>query len=224
MRQLYLFALLAWLAVACDQAKPAPASSAPADVIAQSELVTPPFALEGEAEGLLLVWYDGEGAAHTAASRAEIPTEQRDKVRVDALTLAPEQRLDPAYMFVADLRVPGPDGHYAVRKVAREAFEAALTSATGGAAARGEGGEGGADIVLYGASWCGACKQAKQFFAEKGVPFIEKDIEKEPSARTEMLAKAKEQGVRAGGIPMIDVRGQLVGGFDPARLERLLGN
>lgn len=221
MRQLYLFALLAWLAVACDQAKTAPAPSAPADVLARSELVTPPFALRGEAEGLLLVWYDAEGAAHTAASRAEIPVEQRDKVRVDALTLAPEQRLDPAHMFVADLRAPGADGSYVVRKVAREAFEAALASASGEVAARGEA---TADVVLYGASWCGACKQAKQFLAEKGVPFIEKDIEKEPSARTEMLAKAKEQGVRAGGIPMIDVRGQLVGGFDPARLERLLAN
>jgi hypothetical protein len=39
-----------------------------------------------------------------------------------------------------------------------------------------------------------------------------------------MLAKARDQGVNASGIPVIDVRGRLVGGFNPARIEQLLTN
>ncbi|HEY6878323.1 MAG TPA: glutaredoxin domain-containing protein, partial [Polyangiales bacterium] len=78
------------------------------------------------------------------------------------------------------------------------------------------------DVIIYGASWCGACKQARAFFEHKGVPFVEKDIEKEPGARGEMMAKAKAQGVNTSGIPVIDVKGTLVGGFNAARIDQLL--
>jgi len=78
------------------------------------------------------------------------------------------------------------------------------------------------DVIIYGASWCGACKQAARFLSQKGVPFVEKDIEKEPGARSEMLSKAKAQGVSTNGIPVIDVHGKLLPGFDPRAVERLL--
>ena len=102
---------------------PSPGSSSPAETlhraaarqqpaqpvagaVAQGEAVKPPFAVEGEADGLLLVWYDEQGAAHPASNRGEIPESHRASVRVDALELAPEQRLDPAFVYVADLRAP----------------------------------------------------------------------------------------------------------------------
>jgi len=222
MTKLYLLALFAALSLACGNPIPEQAAKPrPADVVARSELVTPPFELRGEAEGLLLVWYDARGEVHTASRRSEVPAEHRASVRVDALELAPEKRLDSAFVFVADLREPARDGQYAVRKVARLSFEAALAS-VGSEPSKGDPSH--ADVIVYGASWCGACQQAKQYFTQKGVPFVEKDIEKEPSARSEMLAKAKDQGVNASGIPVIDVRGRLVGGFNPARIEQLLTN
>ena len=222
MKTTYLFAFALSLSVACgNPAADRNEKPLPTEVVARSELVDPPFAVRGEAEGLMLVWYDARGEAHTAAKRSEIPEEQRANVRVDALELAPEQRLDPDYVYVADLRAPVKGGAYAVHKVARATFESALASA-------GQQGEtkaaGKADVILYGASWCGACKQARQYFTRKGVPFVEKDIEKEPGARSEMLAKARDQGVNASGIPVIDVRGRLVGGFNAARIEQLLTN
>jgi glutaredoxin len=189
---------------------------------ALGELVTPPFAVQGKAEGLLLVWYDEQGAAHPASQRSEVPEEHRASVRVDALELAPEQRLDPAFVYVADLRTPGEGGSYPVRRLARDAFETTLVRAGQPAAGPSSGQQASSDVIIYGASWCGACKQAAQFFTQKGVPFIEKDIEKEPGARGEMMAKAKAQGVRTGGIPVIDVRGTLLGGFNAQRIEQLL--
>ena len=222
MRKTYWFASALCLWLACGNPTREPAAKAkPAEVVARAELTTPPFEVRGEAEGLLLVWYDAKGEAHTASTRAEIPEENRAQVRVDALEIAPDKRLDADHVFVADLRTAADDGRYPVRKVPRAALEAALASAAGESALTAAK---SADVILYGASWCGACKQAKQYLARKGVPFIEKDIEREPSARTEMLAKAKEQGVNASGIPVIDVRGRLMGGFNPARLEQLLTN
>ncbi len=205
-------------ALACGN--PEPGSSAAKAIAEKSsafgEVVRPPFDVTGDADGLLLVWYDERGDAHPADKRSEVPEANRERVRVDALELAPDQRLDPAFVYVADLRAPAQDGRYAVRKVERDKLEASLARPEQAAASASN------DVIIYGASWCGACKQARQFFEHKGVPFIEKDIEKEPGARGEMMAKAKAQGVNTGGIPVIDVKGTLIGGFNAARIDQLL--
>jgi glutaredoxin len=205
---------------------PVPASAPPAkggsDPLAGISAVTPPFHVQGEAEGLLLVWYDGEGAAHTAHARTEVPAASRARVRVDSLELAPDQRLDPAFMYVADLRKARTDGSYEVRKVAREAFESFISKPAAQPEHAAVASE--SDVIIYGASWCGACKQAKRFFQNKGVAFIEKDIEKEPGARSEMMEKARAQGVSTQGIPVLDVRGKMMGGFDANAVERLLAS
>jgi glutaredoxin len=212
--------LLTCWALACGNPAPGSSPAAPADPVAQAAPTAPPFAVRGDAEGLLLVWYDEAGAAHAAGRRSEVPEASRARVRVDSLELAPEQRLDPAFVYVADLRQAGTDGSYQVRKVQRDAFEASMLKAP--AADNSAAVAHSDDVIIYGASWCGACKQAARYFSQKGVPFIEKDIEKEPAARGEMMRKAKAQGVSTSGIPVIDVRGTLLGGFDPGRVERLL--
>lgn len=212
------------LLVACGNpvpARPAGEKAAAADPLAQAVAATPPFAVSGEAEGLLLVWYDDSGGAHAAARRSDVPEANRGRVRVDSLEIAPEQRLDPAYVYVADLRQARADGSYQVRKVQRDAFESAMAKAPAPTPS-GDGASASSDVIIYGASWCGACKQAARYFSQKGVPFVEKDIEKEPAARGEMLKKAKAQGVSTSGIPVIDVRGTLLGGFDPRKVERAL--
>jgi glutaredoxin len=221
MKTFLFFALL--FALACGNPSPpsTKATQVAADPLAQAPRVTPPFAVAGEAEGLLLVWYDAEGAAHAAHARAEVPEASRARVRVDSLEVAPDQRLDPAFMYVADLQKPRPDGSYEVRKVAREAFESFISKP---APAESAAVASASDVIIYGASWCGACKQAKRFFRDKGVAFIEKDIEKEPGARSEMLEKARAQGVSTQGIPVIDVRGKLLPGFDANAVERLLAS
>jgi hypothetical protein len=89
-----------------------PAGQAPADPLARAEPATPPFAVGAEAEGLLLVWYDDSGGAHAAARRSDVPEASRARVRVDSLEIPPEQRLDPAYVYVADLRKARADGSY----------------------------------------------------------------------------------------------------------------
>jgi len=66
-----------------------------------------------------------------------------------------------------------------------------------------------AKVVLYTTDWCGYCKQTKRFLDQKGIPFKEFDIEKNAEAR-----KAYE-ALGGRGIPLIDVNGTLIRGFDP---------
>ena len=66
-----------------------------------------------------------------------------------------------------------------------------------------------ANVVLYATDWCGYCKQTKRFLDSKGIPFKEFDIEKDAEARKTYEA------LGGRGIPLIDVNGTLIRGFDP---------
>jgi glutaredoxin len=78
-------------------------------------------------------------------------------------------------------------------------------------------------VTLYGTSWCGACRSARQYLTEKKIPFADKDIERDPAALRELKEKGAKLGVRTDRVPVLDVRGRLLLGFDRARIEALLG-
>lgn len=190
----------------------------------EGEEVKPPFAVQGEAEGLLLVWFDEQGP-HIATKRSEIPEAHRQRVRVDSNRVSPEQRLDPEFVYVADLSKAGKDSRYTVRKLPRAQFEAWIDAAQSGSeeAQATEGIDGdGADVVLYRTSWCGACKAAEAFLRSKGVAFTAKDIERDPAARSQMQQKCQAAGRRCDGVPVIDFAGNILTGFSEAQLELLI--
>ena len=72
-------------------------------------------------------------------------------------------------------------------------------------------------IRLYSAPLCYACRQAKEFLETRGLPYLEVDISKNAQAARELMGKT---GARR--VPVIEVSGQVVLGFDRARLTRLL--
>ena len=213
-------ALLAATLVACGN--PVPSSPSPSAGGARTaeqtqspgEVVKPPFDVRGDLEGLLLVWLDEEGL-HTAQRRSEIPEEHRAMVRVDSLRLPPDKRLDPEFVYIADLRAPADDGRYTVRKHSRAYFEAQVDEATPEPAAA-------EDVVLYMASWCGACKAAAKYMRGRGVDFVEKDIEKDAAANAEMQQKARAKGLSPRGVPVIEFDGEILLGYDQARLAQLI--
>jgi glutaredoxin len=71
------------------------------------------------------------------------------------------------------------------------------------------------NVVLFSASWCGACKKAKTYFRRNGIPFTEYDIEK--GTRAKMLYK--EMG--ATGVPVIIVGRKRMNGFTEAGFKRI---
>ena len=182
------------------------------------EVVTPPFAVRGAADDLVLTWFDEEGA-HVASSRTEVPPDHRAEVRVDSLRIAPDDR-DPDHVFVADLRTADEHGDYTVRRLPRETFEqhvAELVASTHAAE-----GPASSDVIIYGASWCGACHEAAAFLRGRGIAFVERDIEHDPNARKTIERTASAAGIPTNSIPIIDFRGTILRGFDPERLERAI--
>jgi glutaredoxin len=101
------------------------------------------------------------------------------------------------------------------------------TTASGaatGATASGATTSGATPVVtIYGTSWCGACRAAREFLTERKIPFADKDVERDPDAARELAAKASKMGIPTDRVPIIDVRGRLLLGFDRARIEALLG-
>ncbi|KMM85927.1 Glutaredoxin [Pseudomonas taetrolens] len=66
-----------------------------------------------------------------------------------------------------------------------------------------------ARVVLYSTEWCGYCKATRRFLDQKGIPFKEFDIEKDPAARQAYEA------LGGRGIPILDVNGTLIRDFNP---------
>ena len=76
-----------------------------------------------------------------------------------------------------------------------------------------------ADVKIYTTPTCHYCHMAKEFFTEKGVDFTAYDVSADSSARAEMLEKSNQMGV-----PVIDIDGNIVVGFDERRISALLSN
>ena len=55
------------------------------------------------------------------------------------------------------------------------------------------------------------------------IPFADKDVERDADAARELAAKAAKMGIPTDRVPVIDVRGRLLLGFECARIEALLG-
>ena len=58
---------------------------------------------------------------------------------------------------------------------------------------------------------------AKEFFKKNNVEYEEKDVAADEEARKEMVEKSEQLGV-----PVIDIDGTLVVGFDKAKVAQLL--
>jgi glutaredoxin len=78
-------------------------------------------------------------------------------------------------------------------------------------------------VIIYGASWCGPCHQAAAYLKQRGVAFVEHDIEKDSAAAREMQSKLAKAGRQGGSIPVLDVRGRILIGFDQRAVDQALG-
>jgi len=72
-------------------------------------------------------------------------------------------------------------------------------------------------VIVYSAVWCGFCHAAKDYLDKLGVSYTEKDIEKEPGAAQEAVTKSGQRG-----IPVIDIQGDIILGFDRPKIDDAL--
>lgn len=71
-------------------------------------------------------------------------------------------------------------------------------------------------VIIYSTDWCAFCKQAEKFLDQKGVEWVDYDIEKDKKANDELMSKI---GGNFRGVPVIDVDGEIILGFDRPRLN-----
>ncbi|MDP3955666.1 MAG: glutaredoxin domain-containing protein [bacterium] len=76
----------------------------------------------------------------------------------------------------------------------------------------------GKNVVVYSTPTCMYCKMAKEYFQENSIDFVDHDVTTDEVARKEMMDKTSQMGV-----PVIDVDGEIVIGFDKEKLASLLG-
>jgi len=73
-------------------------------------------------------------------------------------------------------------------------------------------------IVIYSTPTCHFCVLAKAFFEAEKIPFEMKDVSTDVAAREEMVQKTGQMGV-----PVIDIDGTTIVGFDQEKIKALLG-
>ena len=72
-------------------------------------------------------------------------------------------------------------------------------------------------VKVYSTPTCPYCHLAKQFLKENKVEFEDIDVSTDQKAAQEMIDKSRQMGV-----PVLDINGTIVVGFDKAKIKQLL--
>jgi glutaredoxin-like YruB-family protein len=73
------------------------------------------------------------------------------------------------------------------------------------------------NVTIYSTPSCTYCTLAKNFFKKNGVEFTEHNVATDLVKRKEMIEKTGQMGV-----PVIEVNGEIVIGFDESKLRSVL--
>lgn len=74
------------------------------------------------------------------------------------------------------------------------------------------------NITIYSTPTCVYCNMAKTFFKANNVPFTDYNVATDLAKRKEMIDKTGQMGV-----PVIDLNGEVVIGFNEEKLRSTLG-
>lgn len=73
-------------------------------------------------------------------------------------------------------------------------------------------------IKVYSTPTCPFCHMAKEYLSAHGFQFEDVDVSQDINAAREMIAKSGQMGV-----PVIDIDGEIIIGFDKERIDEILG-
>lgn len=74
------------------------------------------------------------------------------------------------------------------------------------------------NVKVYSTPACPYCIRMKQFLKENNIEFENIDVSKDQAKAQEMVQKSGQMGV-----PVIDVEGEVIVGFDKDRITKTLG-
>ena len=73
-------------------------------------------------------------------------------------------------------------------------------------------------VIIYSTPSCVYCKMAKEYFKQNKIEYQEYDVASDLNARNDMLKKSHQMGV-----PVIDINGEIIVGFNRSAIDRALG-
>jgi len=73
-------------------------------------------------------------------------------------------------------------------------------------------------VLVYSTPSCPYCIRAKQFLSDNQVVFTNYDVSSDHSKTDEMIKKSGQMGV-----PVLDIDGQVIVGFDREKIKQVLG-
>lgn len=72
-------------------------------------------------------------------------------------------------------------------------------------------------VKIYSTPTCPWCKKAKQYLDEKAIKYESIDVSSNEVAQKEMIEKSGQMGV-----PVIDIDGKIIVGFDKEEIDKTL--
>jgi glutaredoxin 3 len=72
-------------------------------------------------------------------------------------------------------------------------------------------------VTVYSTPTCGYCRMAKNYLKEKNVAFTDYNVASNSEKAQEMVRKSGQMGV-----PVLDVNGKIIIGFDRAAIDQAL--
>jgi len=72
-------------------------------------------------------------------------------------------------------------------------------------------------IIIYSTPTCPYCKKAKAYLQEKGIEYTDVDVSQNETAQKEMMEKSGTMSV-----PVIDIGGRVITGFDKDKIDEAL--
>lgn len=73
-------------------------------------------------------------------------------------------------------------------------------------------------VKIYSTPTCPRCIRTKQFFKENNIEFEDADVSRDRQAAEEMVQKSGQMGV-----PVLDIDGEIIIGFDKEKIKSVLG-
>ena len=73
------------------------------------------------------------------------------------------------------------------------------------------------EVKIYSTPGCPWCGKAKEFFDKNKIKYKDIDVASNPEAAKEMIEKSGQKGV-----PVIEVGGKVIVGFDESELKEIL--
>jgi glutaredoxin 3 len=72
-------------------------------------------------------------------------------------------------------------------------------------------------VIIYGAEWCAFCHEAMRYLDSKGVKYTYKNIDMNPEDGRTVIEKSGQTG-----IPVLDIDGAIIIGFDRPSIDEAL--